>query len=100
MVDTVVTWNKDPKGVLDYALDWSQYLPTGDTITTSTWTVATVIPGDPTPLTVGVTSHTATTATVWLSAGTVGSSYIVENEIMTSGGRTDERSVKVSIKER
>src|SRR5271166_6878394 len=100
MVDTVVTWSKDPKGVLDYLLDWTQYLPVGDTITASTWSVANIQPADVTPLVVGTTTHTAATTTVWLSGGTVGVSYVVENQIVTTNGRTDERSCKVTVKER
>ena len=80
---------KDPSGDLDYTVDWSLWLA-GDTISTATVTV-------PTGLTLGTVSHTATAVTAWISGGTVGSSYTVEFEIVTTGGRTDSRSVTLSV---
>jgi hypothetical protein len=84
---------KDPEANLDYQLDWSPWLEDNEIITTSTF-IAT------TGLTVASSSHTATTATVWLSGGTVGTSYTVTNEIITSGGRIDDRSFTVRVEQR
>lgn len=79
---------KDPSAVLDYALDWSDWL-VADTITgTPTWTV-------PTGLTKDSQSNTTTTATAWLSGGVAGMSYTVACKIVTAGGRTDERSFRI-----
>lgn len=83
---------KDPDALLDYAIDWTQWLD-GDTILTSDWTVA-----------VGLTKesqfNTTTVATVWLSGGVAGTSYTVTNRITTAGGRTDDRSITIRVKER
>lgn len=81
---------KDPDAVLDYQIDWSAWLGS-DTIATSTWTVGTGITMD---------GHTSTTktATVWLSGGTVGTSYSVTNRIVTALGRTDERTIQITVK--
>lgn len=87
-------FTKDPNSVLDYQRDWSDWLATvDDTIATSTWIV-------PPGLTKGAESKTDTTATVWLSGGTVGTSYDVTNRITTAGGRTDDRTFRISIRER
>lgn len=85
-------YQKDPDAVLDYTIDWSTWLG-DDTIATSGWTV-------PTGLTEDSDSNTTTTATVWLSGGTVGTVYTVTNEITTAGGRTDDRSIQIFVTER
>lgn len=83
-------WIKDPAAVLDYTIDWTAWLTEGETITASTWTV-------PAGLTEQSTSATPTAATVWLAGGTVGAGrYTVTNEITTSDGRTDERSIQIT----
>ena len=74
---------KDPDAVLDYGIDWNKNNWLGsDTISTSTWTLETGISKV-------ADSKTNTTTTIWLSGGTVGESYAVENKIVTAGGRTE-----------
>lgn len=98
---------KDPGGVLDFKRDWKYdteaaraaggtgngWLASGETITTSTWTV-------PTGITKDSDSNADGLAVVWLSGGTVGQSYRVVNTVVTSAGRTDRRSITVSIQDR
>jgi hypothetical protein len=83
---------KDPNAVLDYQIDWSAWLPAGDTISTSTWTAE--------GLTVDSSTHTATTATVWLSGGAAGESAVVTNRIVTTAGRQDDRTLYIFVHER
>ena len=83
---------KDPNAVLDYTFDWSDWLPTGDTISSYTVTVAT-------GLTKVSDSSTTTAVTVWLSGGTVGAWYAVQCRIVTVGGRTDDRTAQIKIVE-
>ena len=89
---------RDPQSVLDYVLDWSAWLAAGETIATVVLTTS------PAGLTVGApapaTSNTTTTVTVWLSGGTVGQTYTIGCRITTSAGRTDERSITVTVIER
>ena len=80
---------KDPDASLDYGFDWSAWLGT-DTIATSTWTVDSGI-------TKGATSNTTTTTTVWLSGGTVGTTYNAVNRIVTAGGRTNDHTLTVRV---
>jgi hypothetical protein len=40
------------------------------------------------------------TVVVWLSGGTVGTTYRIVCRISTAGGRTDDRSIFVKIKDR
>ena len=83
---------KDPQSILDYTVDWATWL-VSDTISTSTWTV-------PTGLTKVIDSKTTTTATVWLSGGTVGQIHEVTNEIVTAGGRTDDRTIIIAVQQK
>ena len=85
-------FTKDPSAVLDYTIDWSDWLDS-DTISTSTWTV-------PTGLTEDSDTNTTTTATVWLSSGTAGTQYTVINHIVTAGGREDDRSIYIMVEDR
>jgi len=84
---------KDPDAVLDYQIDWSSWLDTGETISASAWTV-------PTGLTEDSDSNTTTTATVWLSGGTAGVTYSVTNQITTSDSRTEDRTITIRCGER
>lgn len=84
---------KDPSDVLDYTRDWSTDLVTGETISTSTWTV-------PTGITKDSDSNDDDTATIWLSGGTHGTDYEVANKIVTSAGRTYERTFRIQVRER
>lgn len=82
---------KDPDAVLDYQIDWSSWLD-GDTIATSTWKVPSGIIKDS-------DTNDDTTATIWLSGGTAGESYEVTNSIVTAGGRENDRTMIIPIRE-
>ena len=88
----IIVYIKDPNAVLDYTLNWFEYLD-GDTISTSTWTV-------PAGITKNSESNTTTAATVWLSSGTDGTDYDVYNRIVTAAGRTDDRTIRIRVSER
>lgn len=81
---------KDPDELLDYALEWSNVLEDGETISTSTWTV-------PTGLTDSAASISGTQTRIWFSSGTAGVTYAVTNKITTSEGRTYERVARLPI---
>lgn len=83
---------KDPDSVLDYVVDWTDWL-NGDTISTADFTVAA-------GLTRNSQSNTTKTATVWLSGGTVGQSVDVRCRITTAGGRTDDRTFRVIVRQK
>lgn len=84
---------KDPEAVLDFTVDWATWLGVDTISGTPTWTV-------PTGLTKDSQTNTTTTATAWLSGGSVGQDYVVECKIATAAGRTDERSFVVKVRER
>ena len=85
---------KDPNATLDYTFDWEDFLEDqSDTISSATFIV-------PTGLTKTNESTTDTTATVWLSGGTVGTKYSVVCRITTVGGRIDDRTIEITIREK
>lgn len=83
---------KDPNATKDYGIDWATWLA-GDTIQTSTWLV-------PAGLTNSNPSNTSTTTTVWLSGGTLGETYTVTNRVTTTGGRTEDESLRFYIRDK
>jgi hypothetical protein len=85
-------FQKDPDGLLDFTVDWSEWLGT-DTISTSTWVVASGI-------TRNADSRTTTAATIWLSGGTVDTDYVVTNRITTAAGRTEDRTLVIEVRQR
>lgn len=86
-------FHKDEASVLDYAVDWEDWLCNEETILTSTWDV-------PEGITKDSDSKTDTIATVWLSGGTTGETYELVNHITTSGARTVERTITIHVRER
>ena len=86
------SFTQDPQDRLDYEIDWSEWLPTGDTIITSTWAV------DDAALTLDDDSATTTAATVFASGGVIGSAYLVTNHIETGQGREKDQTIKIKIR--
>lgn len=85
---------KDPDAVLDYKLNWAKWLnatPSGEQDTIQGQPVWTV----PAPLILNNDDNDETSATVWLQGGVAGQVYRVSCRILTSLGRTDERTFRV-----
>lgn len=87
-----LTYTKDPDAVIDYPFDWSDWLETGDTIQTVTVTVSSGLTKDS-------VTFTTSAVIVWVSGGTAGSVYTIACRIVTAGGRTDERTIRVLVRE-
>lgn len=83
---------KDPDAVLDYEIDWATWLG-DDTISASEWTV-------PAGITKDSDSNTTTTATIWLSGGTVETTYALVNHITTTAGRENDQTIKIIMREK
>lgn len=85
-------FNKDPDARLDYKVDWTSWLDT-DTISNSEWII-------PTGITYEADTFDNTSATVWLSGGSLDSSYEVVNRITTAAGRIDDRTITIRIRQK
>jgi hypothetical protein len=83
---------KDPNAVLDYVVNWATFLDV-DTIASDSWIV-------PSGITSVLETNTTTTSTIWLSGGTLNSKYRLTNRVVTAGGRTDDRSIYVLVKDK
>ena len=86
---------KDPDAILDYVMDWEDVMnlvSPADTIVSSTWDAdgTLVLDSD---------SNTSTTATVWVSGGTLSELVNLVNTIITAGGRQHVKTIEVSIKD-
>ena len=88
----MTTFLKDPEAILDYSIDWTDFLETAETIFSSQWFT-------PTGITLDSNGHTDKVATAWLSDGTAGQSYELVNRITTDNvpARVDERTIIISI---
>lgn len=92
---------KDPYAVLDYSLDWHNWMPSGehiDSISVSAETIS----GDAAPLTIDSTTNTNYIVTAIISGGTVGNIYNVEYRIVTDGtpAKQDSRNFRIKVVER
>lgn len=83
---------KDPDGVDDYGFDWAAWL--GDeTISNSIWLIPAAVSNE-------LDSHDNTTTTIRVSGGVSGSSYQLTNRVTSSGGRSEDRTGVLKVKER
>lgn len=82
---------KDPDDILDYALDWTEWLD-GDTLNNATWTI----------LSGSVVKQSDTIAgnraVIWLSGGTSGQNCRLLCRITTIGGRTKDQVVNLPVR--
>lgn len=85
---------KDPAAVLDYSLDWGPWL-SADTISNSSWVVESGI-----SIESGSEVFDTTTTGLFISGGVHGENYLVTNQIITTGGKTDERSFQIKVRNR
>lgn len=89
----MATFLKDPDAVMDFSIDWSNWLLAGDEITASEWFVDA-------GLTKQADTNDETSTTVWLAGGTEGVNYTATNRITTAAGRVDDRVVEIRCRER
>jgi hypothetical protein len=96
-------FQKRPLAVKDYHIAWADWLGDGEVVQTSTWTVPNGITEDSSSINVTPvrldrrTYPTGSVTTVWLSGGTVGTTYELVNLITTNQGRTEPRSVYIEV---
>lgn len=84
---------KDPYAVLDYSLDWTNWMPSGDTISAISITADAGI-------TIDSSTNTDYIATAYISGGTAGTTYNIEYNITTTNGLKDSRNFRIKVVER
>ena len=83
-------FEKTEDGVLDYKIDYSSWLASGDSISSSVWTL-------PAGLVEDTNSFTPSTTTILISGGTLSTRYSLKNKITTVSGLVDERCFHIRI---
>ena len=90
---------KDTEAKLTYTFEWSEWIPTGDSLASVVYTIG-ARTNDPDPL-VNITSGVTGTKTyIKLDQGQVGKTYTVSAKITTTDGLIDRRSFRVKIEDR
>ena len=87
---------KDTEAQLIYTLDWVNWIPTGDSLSTADWTVS-ARANDPDPLVIVSSGITGTKTYVELDEGQEGKSYTVSCKITTTDGAIDRRFFRVRV---
>ena len=88
-------FTKDPQAKLDYSIDWSAWLVSGDPIASVSWAATGVtVSVSPAP------SRSGGVTTVWLEGGTAGDDARVACTITTTSGRIDERTIMLRLRDR
>lgn len=91
---------KDTEAVLFYTFDWSEWLPTGDSLASVVYSIQ-ARANDPDPLEEESSGITETTKTfIELSNGQEGKVYTVTAKITTTNGLVDRRNFRVKVQAR
>lgn len=94
-----LTIEKDPAAELTYTLDWAQWLPAGDSLSSVAWTI-TARANDPDPLAKVSDGVQGTKTYIELSDGQEGKTYNVTAAIVTVDGLKDRRFFRVKVMNR
>ena len=94
-----LTIKKDTEAQLIYTFDWSEWLPAGDSISTSSYTI-TARANDPDPLIKESEGIDGDKTYVELSNGQEGKTYTVTCQIETTDGLIDRRNFRVKVEAR
>lgn len=84
---------QDSSANIDYSIDWSDWLASGDTIASSSWTVD---DGSPVALTNATVSGGSIT-TVWIACAEPGRFYSIKNFVSSTDGYSDARYLRIYI---
>jgi hypothetical protein len=83
---------KEPEALLDYTIDWSDWLAVGDTIASGVFYLL------QSGLTIEDEDVAATTHTAWLSGGVDGQIYNVISHVYSTLGREDEKVFDIIVR--
>jgi len=86
-------FSQQPADILDYGVDLTKWLVTGDTVISSTVSVS------PSGLDAVVTQGTTSQPKAWISGGVDDTEYQVTLTVITNGGRKKEFEFKIAVVE-
>lgn len=90
---------KDRLARLIYTFDWVDWLPSGDSVSTASYSLQ-VRANDPAPLIKHTEGVSGTKSYVELSGGQLGKIYTVTATITTANGLTDRRNFRIKVENR
>jgi len=90
-------YTKQVSEKLDYEVDLTAWLPTGDSVISTTATSTPAGDAENPGLTVGITGETTSNPKIWLSVGTDGVEYQVTVVVTTNTGRIKEIDFKLKV---
>jgi hypothetical protein len=88
---------KHPNATLDYAVDWGADYLSGEALATSDWSIA---PDEPGGMTVVSSAFDLLVATATVAGGAAGNIYRLTNQVTTTDGRNDSRSILLRVEKR
>jgi hypothetical protein len=102
-LDTLITgwtaqWTKDPQAVMDYAVDWSLWMASGDYLVACAFI--------PSSADITIVSQTIgdtldgisdANAVAWIGGGVQGNTYTVTCHVTSANGRQDDRTFSLLI---
>lgn len=96
--NTGLNIDKDVEAQLIYTLDWTNWLNDGDSVASTTWSVA-ARRNDPTPIVIEDSGITGTNKKTFveLSGGQTDKVYIVTCKVTTNDGLVDRRNFRVNV---
>lgn len=87
---------KDSDSKLDYSINWSEWLPSGDTVVNSSWAIS-FDADDTDPITRVTDGFTETLTTITVSGGTPGEVYRLFNTVTLSSGLVERRNFRILV---
>jgi len=95
---------KDPDALLDYKVDYNDWLGNDQIVSATVFTDATAVDATAAAILSGlrvasITVSASSAVVAWLSAGVSASEYTVTVRIWTSAGRRDDQCFTVEIEE-
>lgn len=88
---------KHPEATLDYAVDWGADYLSGEALATSDWTVE---PAEPGGVAIASSAFDLLVANVVVGGGVNGHLYRLTNQVTTTDGRNDSRSIMLRVEKR
>lgn len=88
---TIANFYKTTDAVLDYTLDWTDFLGDTDNILDSDWSVSS------NDISISTDTYTNKTTTAFISGGVADNSYDITNTITTLLGRTTSRVISIFV---
>ena len=89
---------KDPDSIVDFGIDWTEWLNTGDSVSSAAWSV-TSPSGDGDPIAVDSSSESGAVCTAITSGGTAGNKYELKCRMTTTAGLVEDRTIIIECGE-